>query len=207
MDLDGRDDVVTLHGGWNRAGVYAAARRGRIRGRGPYAIPYASHYSPHGLALGDVSGNGSPDLVLADYNHGLVVLYGNAASPPPPPPPPPPRADVGVDVTASSTRVRPKKGFWFDVKVTNAGPDATATSLTVQLTGGPSGSPRTARPARCSRRWSRARSRASLRARRRPADQRDGAQQGHGRGLRDGRRRRGRPEQRERPGFGVARRR
>jgi hypothetical protein len=33
-------------------------------------------------------------------------------------------------------RVRPKKGFWFDVKVTNAGPDATSAALTVALTGG-----------------------------------------------------------------------
>jgi hypothetical protein len=41
-----------------------------------------------------------------------------------------------VDVTASDTRVRPKKGFWFDVKVTNAGPDATSVSLNVGLTGG-----------------------------------------------------------------------
>jgi hypothetical protein len=136
VDLDGRDDVVTLHGGWNRAGVYAQVA-GSLAPEDLYAIPYASHYSPHGLAVGDVSGDGSPDLVLADYNHGLVVLYGNAV--PPPPPPPPPSADVGVDVTASGTRVRPKKGFWFDVKVTNTGPDATTATLTVQLSGGATG--------------------------------------------------------------------
>jgi hypothetical protein len=41
-----------------------------------------------------------------------------------------------VDVTASGSRVRPKKSFWFDVKVTNAGPDPTAAALVVQLTGG-----------------------------------------------------------------------
>jgi Domain of unknown function DUF11/FG-GAP-like repeat len=135
VDLDGGADVVTLHGGWSRAGVYAQFA-GRLTAEDLYEIPYASHYSPHGLAVGDVSGEGSPDLVLADYNHGLVVLYGNT---PPPPPPPPPSADVGVDVTASGTRVRPRKSFWFDVKVTNAGPDATAASMTVQLTGGATG--------------------------------------------------------------------
>jgi Domain of unknown function DUF11/FG-GAP-like repeat len=135
VDLDGRDDVVTLHGGWNRAGVYAQAA-GTLAPEDLYAIPYASHYSPHGLAVSDVSGEGSLDLVLADYNHGLVVLYGTT---PPPPPPPPTSADVGVDVTASGTRVRPRKSFWFDVNVTNAGPDETAATLTVQLTGGATG--------------------------------------------------------------------
>jgi hypothetical protein len=134
--LDGRSDVVTLHGGWNRAGVYAQHVVGGFNTEDLYPIPYASHYESHGLALGDVSGDGRSDVVLADYNHGLVVLYSNPVQPPPPPPPPPPKADVGVDVTASDTRVRPKKGFWFDVKVTSAGPDATSASLTVALTGG-----------------------------------------------------------------------
>lgn len=136
VDLDGRSDVVALHGGWNRVGVYLQQPAGALAAEDLYAIPYASHYSPHGLAVADVSGDGGPDLVLADYNHGLVVLYGNAV---PPPPPPPPSADVGVDVTASGTRVRPKKGFWFDVNVTNAGPDATAATLTVQLSGAATG--------------------------------------------------------------------
>jgi hypothetical protein len=134
VDLDGRDDVVTLHGGWNRAGVYPQHVAGGFAGEDLYTIPYASHYESHGLALGDVSGDGRPDVALADYNHGLVVLYSEPAEPPPPPPP---SADIGVDVTASTSRVRPRKSFWFDVKVTNAGPDSTGAALTVQLSGGP----------------------------------------------------------------------
>ena len=133
VDLDGRADVVTLHGGWNRAGAYLQQAGGTLAAEDLYAIPYASHYSPHGLAVGDVSGDGSPDVVLADYNHGLVVLYGTT------PPPPPPSADVGVDVTPSAARVKPRKPFWFDVQVTNAGPNATAATMTVQLTGGATG--------------------------------------------------------------------
>jgi len=74
VDLDGRADVVTLHGGWNDAGVYLQQPDGTLGPEQLYPIPYASHYNPHGLAVGDVSGDGAADIVLADYNHGLVVL-------------------------------------------------------------------------------------------------------------------------------------
>jgi hypothetical protein len=132
VDLDGRADVVTLHGGWNRAGVYLQHVTAGLAPEELYPIPYASHYGSSGLAVGDVSGDGRPDLAMADYNHGLVVLSSST------PPPPPPLADVGVDVTASAARVKPKKSFWFDVVVSNSGPDSTAASMTVQIGGSPS---------------------------------------------------------------------
>jgi fibronectin type 3 domain-containing protein len=84
VDLDGDTDVVTLHGGWNQAGVYRQQPGGSLGYEELYAIPYASHYEPHGLAVGDISGDGSPDVVIADYNHGLVVLRNNLPSPPSP---------------------------------------------------------------------------------------------------------------------------
>ena len=83
VDLDGDADVVTLHGGWNKAGVYRQQPGGSLGYEELYPIPYASSYNPHGLALGDISGDGYPDIVLADYNHGLVVLRNSGAAPPP----------------------------------------------------------------------------------------------------------------------------
>ena len=74
LDRDGRDDVVTLHGGWLRAGVYLGRESATLDDELLFPIPYASHYSVHGLAVGDVNGDGWLDIVAADYNHGLVVL-------------------------------------------------------------------------------------------------------------------------------------
>ena len=80
IDLDGRADVVVLHGGWLKAGVYRQQAGGTLGSEELCSIPYASHYNPHGLAVGDINGDGSPDVAIADSNNGLVVLR-NATSP------------------------------------------------------------------------------------------------------------------------------
>jgi hypothetical protein len=82
LDLDGRADVVTLHGGWLRAGVYLGRGDATLGQEQLFEIPYASHYSVHGLAIGDVNGDGWPDIVAADSNHGVIVLRNAAASQP-----------------------------------------------------------------------------------------------------------------------------
>ena len=73
MNGDNLGDVVTLHGGWMQAGVYLQ-EGGALGPESLFPIPYASQYKPKGLAVGDVNGDGKPDIVAADYNNGLVVL-------------------------------------------------------------------------------------------------------------------------------------
>jgi hypothetical protein len=129
VDLDGRADVVTLHGGWNAAGTYLQGANGTLAPELLSPIPYASHYEPHGLAVGDVDGNGSPDVALADYNNGLVVLRNLRSAPKPV------VADLGVRVTASAPKVKPRKSFSFTAVASNAGPDTSDVSLVLQLSG------------------------------------------------------------------------
>lgn len=74
VNRDGLGDVVTLHGGWLNAGVYTQTAGGTLTVEALSPIPYASHYDIRGLAVGDVTGDGKPDVVAADYNNGLVVL-------------------------------------------------------------------------------------------------------------------------------------
>ena len=76
VNNDGRSDLVTAHGGWWYAGVLLQRPDGLLgreqRARVP--APNASHYDPRGIAVGDLTGDGKPDLLLADYIHGIEVL-------------------------------------------------------------------------------------------------------------------------------------
>lgn len=84
INNDARNDVIVLHGGWNKAGVYYQKSDGTLDTEVLYSIPYASHYNPHGLAVGDLNNDGSNDIAIADYNNGLVLLYNTTAPSPSP---------------------------------------------------------------------------------------------------------------------------
>jgi hypothetical protein len=77
MNLDGRDDVLVLHGGWVRLGVYLQGEDGTLEPERLFPIPYASHYNAQGLAVADFTGDGCPDVAIADYNNDLVTLRGS----------------------------------------------------------------------------------------------------------------------------------
>src|SRR3954468_6228439 len=80
VDGDGLADVMVAHGGWNAIGEYAGVPGG-LEPEVLSPVPYASHYGPQGLALGDLTGDGRPDIALADSNHGLVVLAHTGPAP------------------------------------------------------------------------------------------------------------------------------
>jgi hypothetical protein len=77
VNHDGRDDVLTLHGGWLKLGVYVQGDTG-LEPEQLYPIPYASYYAPHALAIGDLNNDSWPDVAIADYNPpggGVTILY------------------------------------------------------------------------------------------------------------------------------------
>ena len=83
LDLDGRADIVALHGGYQTLGVYWQNTNGTLSTEQLFQpLPYASSYNPQGLAIGDINSDGMPDAVIADYNHGLIVLTNSLPHPP-----------------------------------------------------------------------------------------------------------------------------
>jgi hypothetical protein len=78
---DGRTDLVVLHENWMTVGVYAQAPDRTLDPERRYPIPYANHPDPKALEVGDVNGDSRSDIVIADDQHGLVVLWGQPAAP------------------------------------------------------------------------------------------------------------------------------
>ena len=70
---DGRLDLVVAHGGWNTLSTLKQNASRTLAAPVTDTLPYASHYSNDGLAVGDITSDGRPDVVIADYNHGLVI--------------------------------------------------------------------------------------------------------------------------------------
>ncbi|HKX63417.1 MAG TPA: VCBS repeat-containing protein [Verrucomicrobiae bacterium] len=81
VDLNGKDDIVVLHGGGQQVGVYFQTNTAAFTVENLFEIPYVSDYSTHGLAIGDITGDGMPDLAIADHNNGLVILTNRLTRP------------------------------------------------------------------------------------------------------------------------------
>jgi alpha-tubulin suppressor-like RCC1 family protein len=83
VNLDGRADLVVVHGGgltWGNIGHYVQGSDGILRAEWLERVPYATHYDDKALDLGDVDGDRVSDIVYADYNNGLVVLRSGASA-------------------------------------------------------------------------------------------------------------------------------
>jgi hypothetical protein len=72
VDGDGRSDVVVMHSGWEAVGVYRQRPTGGLAPEEKYAIPYINA-GPDRIAVGDVNGDGLPDIVGVDSS--VAVLY------------------------------------------------------------------------------------------------------------------------------------
>jgi len=75
LDCDADDEAVTLHGGWQQASVFTNTIDA-------YPVFTEDHFSPQGLALGDVNNDGRKDICIANglTPGGIWILY-NATLP------------------------------------------------------------------------------------------------------------------------------
>jgi uncharacterized protein YxjI len=91
VNEDGLADVIVAHGGWNATSVHLQQNDGTLGSYSLYALPNnsASHYKPQGLAIGDINADTLLDVLVANYNFGLNVLYHV----------PPPNTDIFIGGT------------------------------------------------------------------------------------------------------------
>ena len=74
LDADGSLDLVTYHPAWITLGVYLQRFDGAMEVEDLYSAPYSGREARH-LALGDVTGDGRVDIVIAVSPYGGLYLY------------------------------------------------------------------------------------------------------------------------------------
>ena len=86
VNHDGRNDVMAVHAGWQALSIYTQTMTGTLNNYTLDALPYLDHYRPGALALADVTGDGSLDVLIANHSSlsaedGLVVLTNTLSTP------------------------------------------------------------------------------------------------------------------------------
>jgi hypothetical protein len=72
---DGRKDIIVLHHGWSKMGVYEQMADGTLQAEYLYRRPANTSFNPQSLAIGDINGDGNPDAASIDTINGLVINY------------------------------------------------------------------------------------------------------------------------------------
>lgn len=98
MDCDGKNEIMILHGGWLKLSVHKPTDNYDYTGYTLTSLPSADYYNPHGgMDIGDITGDLSPDIVIANYNYGIVFLKNTT--------PPTVTVDTVIGVTITTSAV------------------------------------------------------------------------------------------------------
>ena len=81
LDGDGKPDVVVTNGvGDSSVSVYRNSSSGSVISFDD-PLRFLTKYGPYSVAIGDLDGDGKPDLAIADNGTGYITLYKNTSTP------------------------------------------------------------------------------------------------------------------------------
>ncbi|WP_271190382.1 S8 family serine peptidase, partial [Dactylosporangium matsuzakiense] len=79
---DGRTDLVVAHGGYSAVSVLPQTTGGTLGTPITAFAPISNYIDPGGLAVGDINSDGRIDVVVADFNSGLILMRNGGGSTP-----------------------------------------------------------------------------------------------------------------------------
>jgi len=75
INMDGRKDLLVIHGGWAALGVFLQEEDGTLAWEYLYQTTYASHFNTDAMSVGDLNQDSKPDVAFANYREGVTVMY------------------------------------------------------------------------------------------------------------------------------------
>jgi hypothetical protein len=79
MDNDGKNEIVTVHAGWQKVSVYSQNSAGVDSNYQLINVPYLNNLPNNALALADLDNDGWKDIAIAGQTYGLMVLYHDSS--------------------------------------------------------------------------------------------------------------------------------
>ena len=82
LDGDGKPDLAVANSGSNNVSVFRNTATSGSIGTGSFArkVVFTTGLNPHSVALGDLDGDGKPDLAVANFGSATVSVYRNTAT-------------------------------------------------------------------------------------------------------------------------------